>query len=199
MELSSWNSVNLFGILFLGVSVFLITSILSYCSLENHFKDVFLRFLDLFLSGICDEGYTSQGSCCEPCAAGKYKNQTGNQACTDCPAGTYTSATGRSQCSPCPGGMYSPQPGLTGCLSCSGIVVGGGTDCGKIHFSLLKFLQKLLILYLCIIYLLCDILDECGAMNPCQNGGTCVDGDGSYSCLCVHFQYDGQHCENSKC
>jgi hypothetical protein len=41
----------------------------------------------------------------------------------------------------------------------------------------------------------CEIdIDEC-ASNPCQNGGTCVDGVNSYTCQCQPG-YEGTNCEN---
>lgn len=42
-------------------------------------------------------------------------------------------------------------------------------------------------------YILLEDGDECST-NPCQNGGTCVDGIASYSCNCTS-QYTGSHCE----
>jgi hypothetical protein len=39
--------------------------------------------------------------------------------------------------------------------------------------------------------------DDC-APNPCQNGGTCVDGVNSYSCVCPPG-LSGQHCEIAEC
>ncbi|KAI8509436.1 hypothetical protein Bbelb_132840 [Branchiostoma belcheri] len=37
-------------------------------------------------------------------------------------------------------------------------------------------------------------IDEC-ASSPCLNGGTCSDGDNSYTCQCV-TGYDGDNCEH---
>ena len=36
-------------------------------------------------------------------------------------------------------------------------------------------------------------IDEC-ASSPCQNGGTCVDGSNSYTCIC-NVGYVGDNCE----
>ena len=35
--------------------------------------------------------------------------------------------------------------------------------------------------------------DEC-LSTPCQNGGTCVDGDNRYTCTCP-MGYDGANCQ----
>lgn len=40
-----------------------------------------------------------------------------------------------------------------------------------------------------------DVNDCVG--DPCQNGGTCVDGVNAFTCTCV-TGYDGVNCENSK-
>jgi collagen type VI alpha len=39
----------------------------------------------------------------------------------------------------------------------------------------------------------CNTMNECQS-NPCQNGGTCVDGLNAYTCKCP-AGYTGQHCE----
>ena len=38
--------------------------------------------------------------------------------------------------------------------------------------------------------------DDC-ATNPCQNGGTCIDGEASHNCTC-RTGFTGANCENSK-
>ena len=41
-------------------------------------------------------------------------------------------------------------------------------------------------------------IDECLAVtNPCENGATCVDNDGSYTCTCL-AGYEGPNCQDSK-
>ena len=37
-------------------------------------------------------------------------------------------------------------------------------------------------------------VDEC-LSNPCQNGGSCLDGNNSYTCVCNDTIYRGVHCE----
>ena len=38
-------------------------------------------------------------------------------------------------------------------------------------------------------------IDECSP-DPCQNGGTCIDGMNSYTCVCMDG-YNGTNCENN--
>ena len=41
-------------------------------------------------------------------------------------------------------------------------------------------------------------IDECLAVpNPCENGATCVDNDGFYTCSCL-AGYEGPNCQDSK-
>ena len=41
-------------------------------------------------------------------------------------------------------------------------------------------------------------IDECSSIqNPCENGATCVDNDGSYTCSCL-AGYEGPNCQDSK-
>lgn len=37
-------------------------------------------------------------------------------------------------------------------------------------------------------------IDECEPVNPCENGGTCENQPGGYSCNCENG-YTGQKCE----
>ena len=45
-------------------------------------------------------------------------------------------------------------------------------------------------------YIISADTDDC-ATNPCENGGTCVDGVNSHTCTCVEG-YEGSNCETSK-
>ena len=38
--------------------------------------------------------------------------------------------------------------------------------------------------------------NECSS-NPCQNGGTCVDGTNMYTCVCI-AGFSGAQCQTSK-
>ena len=41
-------------------------------------------------------------------------------------------------------------------------------------------------------------INEClNIPNLCENGGTCVDNDGSYTCTCL-AGYEGPNCQDSK-
>ena len=51
----------------------------------------------------CNKGSTgADGSSCQLCPAGKYKDTTGNAQCSDCLAGTYTAGLGHAICTSCP-------------------------------------------------------------------------------------------------
>ena len=39
----------------------------------------------------------------------------------------------------------------------------------------------------------CESVDDCAAA-PCQNGGTCTDGEGSFTCACADG-YEGETCD----
>ena len=39
-------------------------------------------------------------------------------------------------------------------------------------------------------------IDECSP-NPCENGGSCIDAIGDYSCTCISG-YTGTNCQNGK-
>ena len=39
-------------------------------------------------------------------------------------------------------------------------------------------------------------IDDCSS-NPCQNGGTCIDGVNMYTCNCG-VGYNGDHCDTCK-
>lgn len=43
---------------------------------------------------------------------------------------------------------------------------------------------------------LCTNIDDCAEATICENGGTCIDGINSYSCLCTK-EFNGQNCEVS--
>lgn len=43
----------------------------------------------------------------------------------------------------------------------------------------------------------CEInIDDCMS-DPCQNGGTCIDGIDTYSCECAPG-FEGSHCEENR-
>ncbi|GAB5551783.1 MAG: hypothetical protein Sapg2KO_13740 [Saprospiraceae bacterium] len=55
---------------------------------------------------------------CEPCAEGKFQDQTGQSVCNDCPAGRFQDQTGQADCKTCLVGTYQPNPGAESCLPC---------------------------------------------------------------------------------
>ena len=42
-------------------------------------------------------------------------------------------------------------------------------------------------------------IDECTTIAPCQNGGSCFNTDGSYTCDCTATGYTGTNCDNGMC
>lgn len=57
---------------------------------------------------------------CLPCAAGTYKNFSGdNSPCTACSPGTYANVTGSVSCIPCDSQSISPGSNATTCEACS--------------------------------------------------------------------------------
>ena len=87
------------------------------------------------VSCLCNIGYAGpMGGACVACAAGKYKNTTGNASCTDCPAYSNSSmaATNVSQCQcivgasgpdggecrACDAGKYKDDLGSENCTEC---------------------------------------------------------------------------------
>lgn len=69
----------------------------------------------------CKEGYTgSNGSSCNVCRQGTYKNSIGEDTCAQCPAGTasnVTAAKSHQNCTPCTAGTFSIA-GSTVCTPC---------------------------------------------------------------------------------
>ena len=50
----------------------------------------------------------------------------------------------------------------------------------------------------CLTLVLFSDIDECLIVpNPCENGATCVDNVGSYTCSCL-AGYEGPNCQDSK-
>ena len=48
----------------------------------------------------------------------------------------------------------------------------------------------------CYRYLIISDINECVTLlNPCKNGGTCIDTVGSYECICPD-QWSGVNCDN---
>lgn len=41
-------------------------------------------------------------------------------------------------------------------------------------------------------------VNECFVYEPCRNNGTCINGEGSYTCTCEKGWKD-QHCETGLC
>lgn len=66
---------------------------------------------------LCDPAYTRSGDLCMPCAAGSFKNSSGNQTCSPCASGHY-SLSAADACSVCPADTYQDTEKSTGCKSC---------------------------------------------------------------------------------
>eukprot|EP00802_Teleaulax_amphioxeia_P032350 Tamp_36309.p1 GENE.Tamp_36309~~Tamp_36309.p1 ORF type:complete len:172 (+),score=4.69 Tamp_36309:74-517(+) len=66
-----------------------------------------------------EEKATSDGTSCEPCEPGQYKDTYG-YACQDCPLGKFTTpdAIGTVACTPCSPGSYKATEGTGACTEC---------------------------------------------------------------------------------
>ncbi|XP_035682444.1 cubilin homolog [Branchiostoma floridae] len=69
---------------------------------------------------ICPAGTISRsdGTACDPCAAGEFSGAAGSTTCQQCPAGQFNTQSGSSSCQPCPAGKYSSSTGSTECQVC---------------------------------------------------------------------------------
>ncbi|XP_035682436.1 proprotein convertase subtilisin/kexin type 5-like [Branchiostoma floridae] len=69
---------------------------------------------------ICPAGTISRsdGTACDPCAAGQFSGAAGSTTCQQCPAGQFNTQSGSSSCQPCPAGKYSSSAGSTECQVC---------------------------------------------------------------------------------
>ena len=55
---------------------------------------------------------------CDPCAAGKYQDQTGQTSCKNCTAGYFSAVEGRHKCDRCELGFHS-ESGQSECTRCT--------------------------------------------------------------------------------
>ena len=68
----------------------------------------------------CPPGYfpNAATNACDPCKAGTFSPQSGQQPCMYCMPGTYASAAASTQCTACSMGTFTPFPGSSVCMSC---------------------------------------------------------------------------------
>lgn len=68
----------------------------------------------------------------------------------------------------------------------------------KVHlYIFISWVNPLSTLFTHIIIFICFLdIDECHT-NPCRNGGTCIDGLNSFTCVCLP-SYAGALCEQGK-
>ena len=70
------------------------------------------------------------------------------------------------------------------------------TSRSKLHIAKLSynlFKTDSLQQQICFLFVSLDV-DECKKLDPCKNGATCNNLDGTYSCACVPG-YEGMNCE----
>ena len=120
----------------------------------------------------CVKGFT--GANCTECGIGKGKNLTGH--CENCMHPNYSSVTTHNAAcvaENCPDGQGVTPDNATWTAT------GGCELCGTGYESPTGSGQ-------------CTDINDC-ATNPCDNGGTCTDGENSYTCACV-AGYSGKNC-----
>ncbi len=121
---------------------------------------------------------------CEPCAAGKYGDETEQQqeakACKDCRAGKFSAAEGASepaQCTTCPNGKYGQHAGAKSPNACAGCLQGRFNPASGSNSS--------------------------AACKPCRRGRYQASSEGAASCeSCTAGKYGdqtGQHEEAGSC
>ena len=83
------------------------------------------------LTKICRRGFTcaDKNTPIEPCATGRYTNNTGSVSCIPCSPGTFANDTGSTQCKDCPTGYLQPEPEQAKCekVPAGEIVAKGGS------------------------------------------------------------------------
>ncbi|EFN77937.1 Sushi, von Willebrand factor type A, EGF and pentraxin domain-containing protein 1 [Harpegnathos saltator] len=172
--------------------------------------------------GLCDPGnmfkkyscvkcptgtfHNSTTKICQPCPFGYYQNTTASLKCTLCPEHTFTkrmhakslkdcipicragyysrrkryqgSGMAMEPCFTCDIGFYQPNYGQTQCMPCplnTTTERRGSTDIGHC----LSLYDK--------------EIDDC-RVDPCLNGGRCVQSENDFVCVCQEY-YVGSKCE----
>nr|XP_026695897.1 cubilin-like [Ciona intestinalis] len=136
--------------------------------------------------GPCPSGYTGDGRVCDVMNA----CEVNNGGCDVIATCTVNPAVGNIVTCTCPDGFLGNGVGVGGCVqgdTCADVCVNGQCqeNQDKVEFCVCNIGWS---------GVNCDVnIDDC-LTQPCNDGGTCIDGVGEYYCKCPN-NYGGTNCE----